>query len=75
VTTSSSTAKVIVSAEHANTSTSPMIAASSTLALVHYLNCQGVLNPGAVERITGYSADALTAPDLRIPADQHYHLW
>jgi len=75
VATSSSTEKVFVSAEHANTSTSPMIAASSTLALVHYLKCQGVLNPGAVERITGHPVDALAAPDLRIPADQHYHLW
>jgi len=64
-----------VSDEHANSSTSPMIAASSTLALVHYLKCQGVLDPKAVEQITGHPQEALTDPDLRIPADQHYHLW
>lgn len=60
---------------HDSTSTSPMIAASSTLALVHYLRCQGVLDPKALEQITGQPEDALTDPDLRIPADQHYHLW
>lgn len=64
-----------MSAEQVDTSTSPMIAASSTLALVHYLQCQGVLDPRAVERITGQPQEALTDPDLRIPADQHYHLW
>jgi len=64
-----------VSAEHADSRTSPMIAASSTLALVHYLRCQGVLDPAAVEQITGYPQEALTDPDLMIPADQHYHLW
>ncbi|MDI9246509.1 AraC family transcriptional regulator [Marinobacter sp. CHS3-4] len=52
-----------------------MIAASSTLALVHYLRCQGVLDPSVVERVTGHNEDALKDPDLRIPADQHYHLW
>ena len=55
--------------------TSPMIAASSTLALVHYLELQGVLDEKAVEQITGRSHQALATPDLRIPADQHYHLW
>ena len=64
-----------MSAEQTSTSTSPMIAASSTLALVHYLRCQGVLDPRAVEQITGHPEEALTDPDLRIPADQHYHLW
>ena len=56
-------------------STSPMIAASSTPALVHFLKCQGMLDPAAVERITGQPQQALTDPDLRIPADRHYHLW
>lgn len=52
-----------------------MIAASSTLALVYYLECQGVLDSEAVRQITGHPEDELTNPDLRIPADQHYHLW
>jgi len=64
-----------VNAPQAETTTSPLVAASSTLALVHYLDCQGVLDLPTVERIVGFSRDELADPDLRIPADNHYRLW
>ncbi len=64
-----------MSAIEASSNTSPMIAASSTLALVHFLDLKGVLDRTAVEKITGFSSEALTDPDLRIAADRHYHLW
>lgn len=55
--------------------TSPMVAASSTLALVHYLDRQGVLDVPAVEQIAGFNRSELADPDLRIPAECHYRLW
>ncbi|MDO3721725.1 AraC family transcriptional regulator [Marinobacter sp. chi1] len=53
----------------------PLVAASSTLALVHYLERQGVLDAAKVETILGRSIQDLSAPDLRIPAEDHYRLW
>lgn len=53
----------------------PLVAASSTLALVHYLDRRGVLNRDQVEPIIGTSLEALADPDLRVPAEQHYRLW
>jgi len=53
----------------------PLVAASSTLALASYLERQGVLDPAVVERITGFNMVALSDPDLRVPARQHYQLW
>jgi hypothetical protein len=48
-----------------------MVAASSTLALVHYLDRQGVLDVPAVEQIAGFNRSELADPDLRIPAECH----
>ncbi|WP_372995298.1 AraC family transcriptional regulator [Marinobacter sp.] len=53
----------------------PLVAASSTLALVNYLERQGVLNPPRVEKLTGLAMSELTDPDRRVPADAHYRLW
>jgi len=53
----------------------PLVAASSTLALVHYLERQGVLTPSRVEQLTGLTMPELTDPDRRVPADAHYRLW
>ena len=53
----------------AKATTSPLVAASSTLALVHYLDRQGVLDISAVERIAGFNKNELADPDLRIPAE------
>ncbi|MEX2474667.1 AraC family transcriptional regulator [Marinobacter sp.] len=53
----------------------PLVAASSTLALVHYLDRQGVLHRERIEQITGTTLETLTDPDLRVPADHHYQLW
>ncbi|WP_036193433.1 AraC family transcriptional regulator [Marinobacter daepoensis] len=53
----------------------PQVAASSTLALVHYLDTRGLLNRARIEQVTGLSLEALTDPDLRIPAGTHYRLW
>lgn len=53
----------------------PMVAASSTLALVHYLERQGVLNPSRVEQLTDLDMTKLTDPDRRVPAAAHYRLW
>ncbi len=58
-----------------DTTNAPLVAASSTLALVHYLERQGVLTPSRVERLTGLSMSELTDPDRRVPADAHYRLW
>ncbi|MBU2872493.1 AraC family transcriptional regulator [Marinobacter salexigens] len=55
--------------------TAPLIAASSTLALVHYLKRQGVLDRRRVEQLTGVGISALEDPDLRVPAHAHYELW
>lgn len=52
-----------------------MVAASSTLALVHYLEQQGVLNSSRVEQLTGLALSELSDPDRRIPAEAHYRLW
>ena len=59
----------------AKATTSPLVAASSTLALVHYLDRQGVLDIPTVERIAGFNKNELADPDLRIPAERHYRLW
>ncbi|MFL1453902.1 AraC family transcriptional regulator [Marinobacter sp. GN3S48] len=64
-----------VNAVPAETTTAPLVAASSTLALVHYLDCLGVLNRARIEHILGMSLEALADPDLRVPADAHYQLW
>lgn len=56
-------------------SNQPRVAASSTLALVHYLDRQGVLEPDRVTEITGLSRAALEDPDHRVPAEAHYRLW
>lgn len=59
----------------AETTATPLVAASSTLALVHYLDCRGVLDRARIEAITGMTLEALQDPDLRVPADNHYQLW
>ena len=53
----------------------PLVAASSTLALVHYLQCQGLLDAARVRQIIGLDLQALADPDLRVPASAHYRLW
>ncbi|KEF30250.1 Transcriptional regulator, AraC family [Marinobacter nitratireducens] len=53
----------------------PRVAASSTLALVHYLERQGVLDTERVEQLTGLDIQMLSDPDLRVPANAHYQLW
>ncbi|WP_417564921.1 AraC family transcriptional regulator [Marinobacter sp.] len=58
-----------------DTASEPLVAASSTLALVHYLERQGVLNLSRVEQLTGLAMTELTDPDRRVPADAHYRLW
>lgn len=55
--------------------TTPLVAASSTLALVAYLERQGVLNRAHVEDILHIDIPSLENPDLRVPADNHYRLW
>ncbi|HBF92053.1 MAG TPA: AraC family transcriptional regulator, partial [Marinobacter adhaerens] len=64
----------MTSAQSDSTS-APLVAASSTLALVHYLERQGVLNAPRVEQLTGLAMSELTDPDRRVPADAHYRLW
>ncbi|PXX92765.1 AraC family transcriptional regulator [Marinobacter vulgaris] len=64
-----------MNAPQAEAITSPLVAASSTLALIHYLDRQGVLDLPVVEKITGLRLTALSDPDLRIPAENHYRLW
>ncbi|MBL3826144.1 MULTISPECIES: AraC family transcriptional regulator [unclassified Marinobacter] len=64
----------MTSAQPESTS-APLVAASSTLALVHYLERQGVLNAPRVEQLTGLAMSELTDPDRRVPADAHYRLW
>ncbi|MGM0767834.1 MAG: AraC family transcriptional regulator [Pseudomonadota bacterium] len=64
-----------MNAVQADPPNTPLVAASSTLALVHYLDCRGLLNRGQVECITGTTLEALKDPDLRIPAADHYRLW
>lgn len=59
----------------ANTNTTPLVAASSTLALVHYLNRQGVLDSSRVQQLVGLDMSALENPDRRVPAETHYRLW
>lgn len=55
--------------------TTPFVAASSTLALAHYLKRQGVLNRQRVEQILAMDLSALREPDRRVPAQAHYRLW
>ena len=54
---------------------SPQVAASSTLALVHYLETRGLLDRVRVEQATGLTLATLKDPDLRVPASAHYRLW
>ncbi|MFV8571923.1 AraC family transcriptional regulator [Marinobacter sp. SBS5] len=60
---------------HSDNAHVPQVAASSTLALLHYLDTRGLLNRAEVERETGLDLDKLKDPDLRIPATIHYRLW
>ncbi|MFC7294965.1 AraC family transcriptional regulator [Marinobacter aromaticivorans] len=53
----------------------PLVAASSTLALVHYLHRRGVLDNQRVQQLTGLDMAALEDPDRRVPAKAHYRLW
>jgi AraC-like DNA-binding protein len=55
--------------------TTPLVAASSTLALVSYLDRQGVLNQSLVEEIIHLGIQSLRDPDLRVPANDYYRLW
>lgn len=55
--------------------THPLVAASSTLALVHYLENRKCLDLARVQAMIGCSLEELKAPDRRIPADNHYRLW
>lgn len=57
------------------TKTTPCVAASSTLALVHYLSRQGVLDSRHIEALTGLNLPALEDPDRRVAAEVHYKLW
>ena len=59
----------------ADPATTPHVAASSTLALVHYLEKRGLLDRARVEDIAGVRLEELDDPDLRIPASIHYQLW
>ena len=61
--------------DHPDNDDIPQVAASSTLALVHYLETRGLLNPAEIERETGLQLNTLKDPDLRIPATTHYRLW
>ena len=65
----------IVTSAQPDTTDAPRVAASSTLALAHYLERQGVLNPSRVEHLPGLAMSELTDPDRRVPADAHYRLW
>ncbi|MEH6560826.1 MAG: AraC family transcriptional regulator [Marinobacter sp.] len=58
-----------------DTKKTPFVAASSTLALVHYLHHQGVLDRQRVEQLTGLDISTLEDPDRRVPAHAHYQLW
>ncbi|MGC8120035.1 AraC family transcriptional regulator [Marinobacter sp. VGCF2001] len=53
----------------------PQVAASSTLALMHYLDTRGLLDTARVTAVTGLAPDTLSDPDLRVPAHAHYRLW
>lgn len=53
----------------------PAVAASGTLSLIHYLDTQHALNRCKAEAILGVPLDTLTDPDLRLPVDTHYRLW
>ncbi|MCG7200816.1 AraC family transcriptional regulator [Marinobacter pelagius] len=66
-----------MSSSHPDTPTAspPGVAASSTLALVHYLERQGVLDRDRITRITGLDSGELEDPDRRVAADAHYRLW
>lgn len=55
--------------------TVPLVAASSALALVHYLHRQGQDDSHHLERLLGVALDQLHGPDQRVSADAYYHLW
>lgn len=56
-------------------SDAPLVAASTALGLVHYLETRGKLDKARAEELLGLSLDTLSDPDLRIPASIHYQLW
>ncbi len=56
-------------------SATPLVAASSALALVHYLQRQGQDDPTPLEQLLGVSLSQLNGPDQRVPADAYYRLW
>lgn len=62
-------------AAHADDTSTPFVAASGTLALVHYLSRRDMVDEARVEQLTGLTFDALQDPDRRIPAETHYRLW
>ncbi|MDX1816430.1 MAG: AraC family transcriptional regulator [Marinobacter sp.] len=62
-------------ADSISTTGVPGVAASSTLALVHYLDQQGLLVEKQVSELTGLTLSELEDPDRRVPADAHYRLW
>lgn len=53
----------------------PQVAASGTLALVHYLKGLNRLDIEEVRALLGCSLDHLKAPDQRLSAERHYQLW
>ncbi|WP_168203117.1 AraC family transcriptional regulator [Marinobacter fonticola] len=59
----------------AASSDEPLVAASTALGLVHYLETRHKLDKPQVEALLERSVDALSEPDLRLPAHAHYRLW
>lgn len=53
----------------------PQVAASSTLALLSYLQRKGLGERQVIEEILGTSPDQLQGPDRHIDADRYYALW
>lgn len=53
----------------------PLVAASTALGLIHYLDTRGKLDKSQAEHLLGRPLDTLSDPDLRIPACSHYRLW
>lgn len=61
--------------EAKKTSSEPQVAASSTLALAHYLERLGLTDRAAIEDILGLRLNRLGEPDQRVDANRHYQLW
>ncbi|MDX1755162.1 MAG: AraC family transcriptional regulator [Marinobacter sp.] len=53
----------------------PMVAASSALALVHYLQRHTEGDKTRLEQLLGLSLAQLDGPDQRVPAESYYRLW